>query len=116
MTALPPGTFFVLALVALGLMGWIALTLLPRPPDRPILRRPAGYEALILLGAVTWGGLFLMTLAAAFTGAARAIEGEGVQLGLGALLAALLGAPFLIWTTWLRHRTVEFQKEGHMTD
>ncbi|WP_461308497.1 pentapeptide repeat-containing protein, partial [Albidovulum sp.] len=34
----------------------------------------------------------------------------------GALIAALLGAPFVIWATVIRHRTVEFQKEGHITD
>ncbi|WP_435259490.1 pentapeptide repeat-containing protein [Thioclava sp. FR2] len=41
---------------------------------------------------------------------------EGPNLGAGALIAALLGAPFVIWGTWLKHRTVTFQKEGHITD
>jgi uncharacterized protein YjbI with pentapeptide repeats len=42
--------------------------------------------------------------------------GTGPNLGAGALIAALLGAPFLIWSTILKHREVEFQKEGHLTD
>jgi uncharacterized protein YjbI with pentapeptide repeats len=37
-------------------------------------------------------------------------------LGLGTLLGALLGGPFLIYSTVLKHRTVGFQKEGHLTD
>ncbi|WP_161492637.1 pentapeptide repeat-containing protein [Pseudophaeobacter leonis] len=41
---------------------------------------------------------------------------EGVNLGAGALIAALLGSPFLIWSTFLKHQTVRYQKEGHITD
>jgi uncharacterized protein YjbI with pentapeptide repeats len=37
-------------------------------------------------------------------------------LGAGALIAALLGAPFVIWGTWLRHKTQRLEQEGHMTD
>jgi uncharacterized protein YjbI with pentapeptide repeats len=37
-------------------------------------------------------------------------------LGAGALIAALLGAPFVIWGTWLRHKTQRIEQEGHMTD
>ncbi|WP_435988519.1 pentapeptide repeat-containing protein [Sulfitobacter sp. SH24] len=37
-------------------------------------------------------------------------------LGSGALMAAILGSPFLLWGTVLKHRTVSFQKEGHITD
>lgn len=58
-----------------------------------------------------------MILAAAFKGLIGAMETpEATSLGLGGLLAALLGAPFLIWSTVLKDRTVRFQKEGHMTD
>ncbi len=41
---------------------------------------------------------------------------DGPNLGAGALIAAMLGAPFVIWGTVLKHRTVTFQKEGHITD
>lgn len=73
----------------------------------------------IFLGLV-WLGLFTLTIIAAYVGVWQAIyaKGEAGQpnLGLGALLAALLGAPFVIWGTWLKYQTVRFQKEGHMTD
>lgn len=40
----------------------------------------------------------------------------GGGLGLGALIAGLLGAPFLIWGTFLKFQSVHFQKQGHITD
>lgn len=40
----------------------------------------------------------------------------GLTLGAGALIAFILGAPFVIWGTYLRQRSVEFQKEGLITD
>lgn len=56
--------------------------------------------------SVTWH-----TIGLGVTGAT-----EGINLGAGALIAALLGSPFLIWSTFLKHQTVLFQKEGHITD
>lgn len=50
-----------------------------------------------------------------FSGESLALTGPA-GLGSGALIAALLGAPFVIWATVIKHRTVEFQKEGHITD
>ncbi|WP_372615318.1 pentapeptide repeat-containing protein [Aquicoccus sp.] len=41
---------------------------------------------------------------------------DSTSLGTGALIAALLGAPFVIWGTVLKHQTVRYQKEGHITD
>lgn len=38
------------------------------------------------------------------------------NLGAGALIAAILGAPFIIWGTVLKYQTVRFQKEGHITE
>lgn len=38
------------------------------------------------------------------------------SLGLGALIAALLGAPFVIYGTYLRHKTNRLEQEGHITD
>lgn len=114
----PPGAALVLLLVALGLAVWIALQLLRLDATG---RLPPGWAegraALILLAALVWGGLFLMTLAAAFGGVAASIrDPSAATLGLGGLLVALLGAPFLIWTTVLKTQTVRWQKEGHMTD
>ena len=45
-----------------------------------------------------------------------AFDNEDTTLGAGALAAAVLGSPFIIWSTVLKHRTVMFQKEGHITD
>lgn len=62
--------------------------------------------ALVAAGAVLWH-----TIALALSGGS-----EGINLGAGALIAALLGAPFVIWGTVLKYQTVRYQKEGHMTD
>lgn len=43
-------------------------------------------------------------------------ESSGPNLGAGALIATILGAPFLIWGTVIKQKTVDFQKEGHLTD
>ncbi|WP_420325733.1 pentapeptide repeat-containing protein [Mameliella sp.] len=41
---------------------------------------------------------------------------DNVGFGMGAVVAAFLGGPFVIWGAVLKHRTVEFQKEGHITE
>ncbi len=75
----------------------------------------AGVGVVLLL-------LFAVALVAAVAvlfhaiGQALGQETKGPNLGAGALIAALLGAPFLIWGTVLKHQTVRYQKEGHMTD
>jgi Pentapeptide repeats (8 copies) len=78
-----------------------------------------GQAVTVILGLV-WLGLFLLTIVAAYLGVLEAIHPKDVgsqpNLGLGALLAALLGAPFVIWGTWLKYQTVRYQKEGHITD
>ncbi len=38
------------------------------------------------------------------------------RLGAGALIVAILSAPFLIWRTITSHQTLRFQREGHITD
>lgn len=66
---------------------------------------------LVILAGTLWA-LWLV-----FSGSESPIALDGFRsLGLGALIAALLGAPFVIWGTVLKHQTVTFQKEGHMTD
>jgi hypothetical protein len=57
--------------------------------------------------------LFLLALVAAFLAVVDVITGVvsqrpgGVSFGIGALLVALLGAPFLIWRTVVAQRTLE---------
>ncbi|WP_323036643.1 pentapeptide repeat-containing protein [Pararhodobacter sp.] len=61
--------------------------------------------------------LFALALIATFAIIGRVVLGYmDVTLGVGGLIAALLGAPFLIWSTVLKNTTVRYQKEGHMTD
>ncbi len=66
--------------------------------------------------------LFVVALTAAVMvlvhtiGRVSSPDAEGPNLGAGALIAALLGAPFLIWATVIKQTTLNFQKEGHITD
>lgn len=66
--------------------------------------------------------LFILALIAAFAvifhtiGTATSGTKEGINLGAGALVAAMLGAPFVVWGTFLKYQTVRYQKEGHITD
>jgi hypothetical protein len=91
---------------------------------------------LSLLGFVVFGPIWLaliaLTIWTAFVALiqiAQAAAGVGANdvagsaqnsglggLGLGAMLTAILGAPFLIWSTVLKHQTLRYQKEGHITD
>jgi hypothetical protein len=72
---------------------------------------------LLFLLALVWLVLFGVTVVATFGGvlALQADPGSG-GLGLGAVLIGLLGAPFLIWNTVIKQTTLNFQKEGHITD
>jgi uncharacterized protein YjbI with pentapeptide repeats len=83
---------------------------------RPIwaVARPLG-GLLAMLAAI----LFVMALVGAFAVIGRTIVADDAtqaNLGAGALIVALLGAPFLIWSTVLKHETVRYQKEGLITD
>lgn len=60
--------------------------------------------------------MFVLALVAAATLLVRTIGGAEGSLGAGALIVAFLSAPFLIWNTVIKQRTLEFQKEGHLTD
>lgn len=82
------------------------------------LARPLGklFGALLVL-------IFFAAVAAAVSvlfGTIRDVfwsdDGAGPNLGAGALVTAILGAPFLIWGTIIRHQSLRYQKEGHMTD
>jgi hypothetical protein len=85
--------------------------------------QPTGVNTLLVLVGLAWLGLFGLTVWAAYLGIWQAIHpdtdttGSGqTPFGLGALLAALLGAPFVIWATVIKQTTLNFQKEGHITD
>ena len=112
-------------LLAVGLVFGL-LTLLVRKPG-PLWHAmadllPRDHRHLALgLGSVVLALFGLALLAAVFVlwhSVQLAISGatDGVNLGSGALIAALLGAPFVIWGTILKHQTLRHQKEGHITD
>jgi uncharacterized protein YjbI with pentapeptide repeats len=78
----------------------------------------SGLAMIIVIALVfLWLALFALTIMATF-GGVLAFWGNPSTggLGLGAILAGLLGAPFLIWTTVIKQTTLGFQKEGHITD
>lgn len=82
-------------------------------PDWTVARPLGGLVSLLL------ALLFAGALVAAFVLIGHTIMGgggAGSTLGTGALIVALLGAPVLIWSTVLKHQTVRYQKEGHITD
>lgn len=62
-------------------------------------------SAILAASAVIWNTIIATTL-----------DSAGPNLGAGALIAALLGAPFVIWTTVLKYQALRYQKEGHITD
>lgn len=71
------------------------------------------------------GPLFFFALCAAFAVVYDTIHNvffpptsgaSSPNLGAGALIAALLGAPFVIWGTYIKYQSLGFQREGHITD
>ncbi|MBD3804741.1 MAG: pentapeptide repeat-containing protein, partial [Thioclava sp.] len=101
------------------LLDWIGLT------DAPDWRlaRPFGRLIGFVVSAVLIFVpiLVIFALIAAFVvvlGTAHQVltGAGGPNLGAGALIAAILGAPFVIWGTVIKHRQLGFQKEGHITD
>lgn len=88
-------------------LDWMGLTDTPNWP----VARPLGPLLSVILAL-----LFTAALLAAFVTLGSIISGSNAGLGAGALIVAILGAPFLIWNTVIRHRALYFQREGHITD
>ncbi|MFT4014124.1 MAG: pentapeptide repeat-containing protein [Paracoccus sp. (in: a-proteobacteria)] len=91
----------------MDLLDWLML--------RQALRWAVGQPFGVLV-SVALLFLFVVALAAAAVLLLRTIWKPDGSLGAGALIVAILSAPFLIWNTVIRHRALEFQKEGHLTD
>jgi len=115
---LPPFITLVLGILLATALLYGALSLMRRNLEAPMWEGfGTGWVAIIVILGLVWLGLFGLTVAAVFSGAWQAIlDPTTATIGLGGLTAALLGAPFLIWGTILKHQTVRWQKEGHMTD
>jgi uncharacterized protein YjbI with pentapeptide repeats len=90
------------------LLEWLGFT---AKPDWTVAR-PLGYAM-----GITVIALFVMAIVTAFwTMIDALVHPSNPSLGVGTLIVALLGGPFLIWRTIIAHRTLGFQKEGHITD
>ncbi|WP_395006168.1 pentapeptide repeat-containing protein [Cypionkella sp.] len=129
--AMPPqdfwgATFIFGLLFATGLI-YLALGQADKPYRAPAWESLSPLAlAIIIPLAILWAALFLLAVWAAFWATYQLLQPHAATsspqtsglgaLGLGTLLAGLLGAPFVIWGTVLKHRTVGFQKEGHLTD
>jgi uncharacterized protein YjbI with pentapeptide repeats len=68
------------------------------------------------IASVALSLLLTLALFAAVVALVRSFTAAEAGLGTGGLIVALLGAPFLIWSTVLKHQTLRYQKEGHITD
>lgn len=58
---------------------------------------------------------FKMLLTSLFFGGTDS-SGSISSLGLGALVVALLSAPFVIWRSWVAHQDYKVKEQGHITD
>jgi uncharacterized protein YjbI with pentapeptide repeats len=105
-------------LLALGIavasvIVWAATETKTRKPTPLALLKAFGWAMvpfwLLLFGGTLWQVWQMLS------GGDTAFAGRQ-SLGAGALVAALLGAPFVVWGTVLKQRTVDFQQEGHITD
>lgn len=86
-------------------------------PDLSVAR-PLGYAFGVFL-LVASIALFFGSILAAVTTLYRAIFVETTTTGaagIATLIVAIIGGPFLVWRTIIAHRTLGFQKEGHITD
>ncbi len=85
------------------------------------LRTDNGWQIARVLGpplSVVFIILVLLAIVAAAALLGRTITGAGGDggLGAGALIVALLGAPFLIWRTVIAQGNLEVAREGQITD
>lgn len=124
---IPPDIFWPLSgILALGLAGLVAYAVISAsssPYRSPPWEKWSPLTlSLAAVFALLWGGLLALTIVSAYSGAWEILHPEETRtgplggFGIGALLAALLGAPFVIWGTYLKHRTVRLQQEGQITD
>jgi uncharacterized protein YjbI with pentapeptide repeats len=96
-------------------LSWLGVS---NPPNW-LVSRPLGYligTVVTVLAPILFLGSLTAAFAVIYQTIKNGINGEDIALGAGALIGAMLGAPFLVWATVLKHQTVRFQKEGQITD
>ena len=124
---LAPTVFWPLAfLVSFAVASLAVYAFLPddrRPPAMTGWLRKTGIPLwLAAFVGLVFAILFVMALWASFGAlwsqiATPARPGEGASgLGTSALIAALLGAPLILWRTMVAQRTVNIAQETHVTD
>lgn len=100
-----------------GLLDWLHVK---DAPNWGVARPLGTLTGSILVVAVPV--LFFFALCAAFFVVYHTISAvvlskpEGINLGAGALIVALLGAPFLIWSTVIKHRTLTLSETALVND
>jgi hypothetical protein len=100
-----------------NLAEWMGFRVAPRWAAAPRFGVAVGWFVTLLIGGffvgaiIAAGAVIVHTITLALSGAP-----EGVNLGAGALVAALLGAPFLIWRTVIAQGNLEAAREGQITD
>ena len=102
-----------LGIAAASLLVWIATETETRKPGPLALLKAFGW-AMVPIWLLLFGGT-LWQVWQMLSGGDTAFA-DRQSLGAGALVAALLGAPFVVWGSVLKQRTVDFQQEGHITD
>lgn len=123
---LAPTVFWPLAFLALfalaSLLVFVALPDLNRRAPRTVdwLAKTGIPPLPAALVAAIFGILFLLALWSSFatlwTQITTPAPESGAPLGTSALIAALLGAPFLLWRSLVAQRTVNIAQESHITD
>ena len=92
---------------------WIGVTAYPQWMKAPIVGAVFGkllagiYIAIFVVALFVVGRTFILTLDA---------TSSGPNLGAGALIAAILSAPFVVWRATVAQRTVDLQHQGQITD
>ena len=77
----------------------------------------SGRNILFLFASLLFAPLFFLALSIAYRTLWTASHSEVVSgFGFAALIAAVLGAPFIIWRTWVAHKDYKVKEQGHITD
>lgn len=77
----------------------------------------SGRNKLFLLAFILFAPLFVVALYIAYRTLWLATHTDVVSgFGFAALIAAILGAPFIIWRSWVAHQDYRIKEQGHITD
>ncbi|MCC5955998.1 MAG: pentapeptide repeat-containing protein [Natronohydrobacter sp.] len=112
-------TLYVLLGALCFLIAAGSIWLILKGPDRMLRSTVTRMLQTFVIGlGVVWLWLLIETLLGLWQVFYRVEHAPlaGGSLGLGALIAAFLGAPFVVYGTWLRHKTNRLEQEGHITD